>query len=252
MSGSINGLGGSVLPPLPDSTPINSAGATTAAGSSGTQATGMSGMTGLPGTSGMSGMSGMTGMSGMSGTSGMTGMNGLSGMQMPGAASPLAGTGASGSGLTGGSTGTPTTGASGSAQASGSASGAAGTSSGNSALSASGEDTFLKLLVAQMKNQDPSSPMDTTSFVTELAQFNTVEQMLNLSQTMQSELSAQQATEGTVLLGRTVTYAVPSIDGSGSTPGQGLVQGVSLGSGGVQLQVNGQTIPLGQVTGVSP
>jgi flagellar basal-body rod modification protein FlgD len=40
------------------------------------------------------------------------------------------------------------------------------------------ESTFLQLLVAQLKNQDPSQPMDGTTFVTQLAQFSDLEQNL--------------------------------------------------------------------------
>jgi len=42
------------------------------------------------------------------------------------------------------------------------------------------EQTFLKLFVAQMKNQDPANPMDGTQFVTQLAQFSQLEQSLQM------------------------------------------------------------------------
>ena len=44
--------------------------------------------------------------------------------------------------------------------------------------SAPTEQMFLQLLVAQMKNQDPTSPADPTQFVTQLAQFSQLEQMI--------------------------------------------------------------------------
>jgi flagellar basal-body rod modification protein FlgD len=66
-----------------------------------------------------------------------------------------------------------------------SASGSNGTSGSNSQSSASSgtnglatETAFLQLLVAQLKNQNPMQPMDGTTFVTQLAQFNNVEQSL--------------------------------------------------------------------------
>jgi flagellar basal-body rod modification protein FlgD len=114
-----------------------------------------------------------------------------------------------------------------------------------------GTDTFLKLLVAQMHNQDPMQPMDSTSFVTELAQFNQVEQTLSLNQTVTSELSAQRASEGIGLLGHIVTYVVPSVDGTSSTTAQGTVSGVNVAGGGVQLTVGGATVSLNNVTAVS-
>jgi flagellar basal-body rod modification protein FlgD len=43
------------------------------------------------------------------------------------------------------------------------------------------EGTFLTLLVAQLKNQDPLSPTDSTQFVGELAQFSSLEQLMNIN-----------------------------------------------------------------------
>ncbi|MGH9394461.1 MAG: flagellar hook assembly protein FlgD [Terriglobales bacterium] len=41
---------------------------------------------------------------------------------------------------------------------------------------------FMTLLVAQLKNQDPTNPMDPTQFVTQLVQFNSLEQLININQ----------------------------------------------------------------------
>ena len=48
------------------------------------------------------------------------------------------------------------------------------------------EQTFLKLLVAQLKNQDPLQPQDGTQFVAQLAQFSSVEQELQMRQDLDS------------------------------------------------------------------
>lgn len=48
------------------------------------------------------------------------------------------------------------------------------------------EDTFLTLLVSQLKNQDPLSPTDGTQFVGELAQFSSLEQLININQNVAS------------------------------------------------------------------
>ena len=53
-------------------------------------------------------------------------------------------------------------------------------SSGTDALA--NEQTFLKLLVAQMQNQDPTQPQDGTQFVTQLAQFSSLEQQIAMRQ----------------------------------------------------------------------
>lgn len=60
---------------------------------------------------------------------------------------------------------------------------------GNSNL---GKEDFLQLLVAQMKNQDPINPMDGTQFASQLAQFNSVEQLINLNDGMNLLAESQQ------------------------------------------------------------
>jgi flagellar basal-body rod modification protein FlgD len=47
------------------------------------------------------------------------------------------------------------------------------------------EQTFLQLLVTQLKNQDPTNPVDGTQFVTQLAQFSQLEQMINANTKLQ-------------------------------------------------------------------
>jgi len=72
------------------------------------------------------------------------------------------------------------------AAASSAASTASSGSSTNGDLGASdalaNEQTFLQLLVAQLQNQDPTQPMDGTQFVTQLAQFSSLEQELAMRQ----------------------------------------------------------------------
>jgi flagellar basal-body rod modification protein FlgD len=71
------------------------------------------------------------------------------------------------------------------ASAANSSSSSNGTSSTNNSVAndaLANEQTFLQLLVSQLKNQDPTSPMDGTQFVTQLAQFSQLEQDLAMRQ----------------------------------------------------------------------
>jgi flagellar basal-body rod modification protein FlgD len=57
------------------------------------------------------------------------------------------------------------------------------TSAGTAATDALGnEDTFLQLLVAQIQNQDPTQPIDSSTFLTQLAEFSQLEQLISIQQ----------------------------------------------------------------------
>jgi len=63
-----------------------------------------------------------------------------------------------------------------------------------------GKDDFLKMLVTQLKNQDPLKPMDDTAFVAQMAQFSSLEQMQNMN-------SATLATQANGMIGKNVTWS---------------------------------------------
>jgi flagellar basal-body rod modification protein FlgD len=62
----------------------------------------------------------------------------------------------------------------------------------NSAL---GKDAFLQILITQLQNQDPTSPMDDKEFIAQMAQFSSLEQMQNMTSAMEKLLSSQQETQ---------------------------------------------------------
>lgn len=77
-----------------------------------------------------------------------------------------------------------------------------------------GKDDFLKLLTAQLANQDPLQPVDNQAFIAQLAQFSSLEQMRNISSKLDT-LTQAMATSGswnaTALVGKTVTYDTPTV-----------------------------------------
>ncbi|MFC5734991.1 flagellar hook assembly protein FlgD [Cytobacillus gottheilii] len=58
-----------------------------------------------------------------------------------------------------------------------------------------GKDDFLKILMAQLQNQDPSSPMEDKDFIAQMATFSSLEQMTNMNTTLQSFLKMQEQSQ---------------------------------------------------------
>lgn len=94
----------------------------------------------------------------------------------------------------------------------------------NSSSSTMGKDAFLQLLVTQMKNQNPLDPQDNTQFVSQLAQFSSLESMQNLTASVDSistSYQSSQALQASSLVGRSVivnagaTYVDPAKGMSG-------------------------------------
>ncbi|KXG84666.1 flagellar hook assembly protein FlgD [Agrobacterium bohemicum] len=68
-------------------------------------------------------------------------------------------------------------------------------------------DNFLQLLIAQMKNQDPTDPMDATQQVAQLATFSQVEQSVKMNSNLESLLSVNSLSNASSYIGKTLTSA---------------------------------------------
>src|ERR1044071_6971410 len=98
------------------------------------------------------------------------------------------------------------------------------TSKGDQVL---GKDDFLKLMVAQMKNQDPMNPSDDKDNIAQMAQFSSLEQITNLATATQDLANRLSITQNVGLLGHTVTYM--AADG---TSVSGQVDGLDIAKDG--------------------
>lgn len=72
-----------------------------------------------------------------------------------------------------------------------------------------GKDEFLKILMTQLQNQDPSSPMDDKEFIAQMAQFSSLEQMGNIAKSMDNLTAMTQQSQliqFNSFVGKTVTW----------------------------------------------
>jgi flagellar basal-body rod modification protein FlgD len=126
------------------------------------------------------------------------------------------------------------------------ASAATTTTSTTSTRNVLGKDDFLKMMIAQLKNQDPLNPMDGTAFTAQLAQFSSLEQLQNINTQLTSFTNQQQAlgnTQAVSLIGKQVLAKgnTVSVDGNPVTLGYNLAADAASG----QIQVydpNGQWV----------
>ena len=91
-------------------------------------------------------------------------------------------------------------------------------------------NNFLNLLMTQLKNQDPTTPTDTSQFTTQLVQFASVEQQINIDNGVQSLIQLTQSNavlQASSLVGKTVTATSTQISlqngGAGDGHGQGCL-----------------------------
>ncbi|NLN42219.1 MAG: flagellar hook capping protein [Clostridiales bacterium] len=106
-----------------------------------------------------------------------------------------------------------------------------------------GKDEFLKILITQLQNQDPLSPMEDKDFIAQMAQFSALEQMQNMSKDFQS-LKAMN------LVGKMVYGEIDIENSSQIIPVIGRVDSVTFSNGRLYLQVGNYTLSLEDLVSV--
>jgi len=116
-----------------------------------------------------------------------------------------------------------------------------------------GKDAFMSLLVEQMKNQDPMAPTSNDEFIAQLAQFSSLEEMQVVNENLvalallqQDNALMAQLTDSSALIGKSVTY----LDPQSGEPTTGSVDSVRLQDGLALLRIDGNDVPLQNVTEV--
>lgn len=103
-------------------------------------------------------------------------------------------------------------------------------------------DTFLQLMVAQLRNQDPMNPTDSAEFLAQTAQFTSLEKLEDVASQTAQALSAQMAFGASTLVGRTVTYT-----GADGTDVTGAVDSVRFTPEGPLLSVDHTDVRINDV-----
>jgi len=118
---------------------------------------------------------------------------------------------------------------------------------------AMGKDAFMKLLVNQIRNQDPMAPTDNQQFIAQLAQFSSLEQMQTMNENIvglavlqQNNALLEQLTSSSALIGQQVTWA----DATTGVESSGVVSSVKIVDGLAVLRVGNEDVPLATVVQV--
>lgn len=107
-------------------------------------------------------------------------------------------------------------------------------------------EVFMSLLVTQLQNQDPSSPMDTNDMIAQTTQLAMMEKLNQLATHAEENFSLQMRSAAAALIGQQISYT----DAYGQTV-TGIATSVSYAGAVPQVTVGGKTIALDAVSGVT-
>jgi flagellar basal-body rod modification protein FlgD len=105
---------------------------------------------------------------------------------------------------------------------------------------------FLKLLVTQLDNQDPSSPMDSTQMITQTSQLASMQALTNLNTSTSDAYSLQMRSAAANVLGKTVSWT----DSDGN-PRTGIATAVSFSGTTPTVTVGSDSVDLSDLTGIT-
>ncbi len=111
-----------------------------------------------------------------------------------------------------------------------------------------GRDSFLKLLVTELQHQDPTSPMNDREFISQMAQFSTLEQMSSMNTTIQHLNRSARLGEAYALLGKRVEASNP-VTGKSV---KGTVSSIFYKNDEIKLKVDNNIIGLMDIHAVYP
>lgn len=105
-------------------------------------------------------------------------------------------------------------------------------------------ESFLKLLATELQNQDPSEPVSSTEYVSQMAQMSSLMQLQNIG----ASVDASQAYS---MIGKTATYEATDSTTGDTVTGSGTVQSVSISGSSVYVTVGGTKVELSSIISVT-
>jgi flagellar basal-body rod modification protein FlgD len=121
-----------------------------------------------------------------------------------------------------------------------------------------GKDDFLKLLITQLQNQDPTQPMDDTQTVAQMAQFSSLEQMTQLNDSFTKFSQAQAMGTYSNIIGKHISWTETTTQGTGdqatttSVSKNGIVSSIQMKNGTAQaVLADGSQVDVTNIESIS-
>ncbi|HZG57886.1 flagellar hook capping FlgD N-terminal domain-containing protein [Paenibacillus sp.] len=126
-------------------------------------------------------------------------------------------------------------------------------SSGNVAKAASneqngsvmGKDQFLKILITQLQNQDPAAPMQDREFIAQMAQFSSLEQMMNMTKEIHGLRQSLGIASG--MIGLEVSWLTYDENGEAVGEGSGIVDAIVIKDDKQYAEIDGEQIDIDDI-----
>lgn len=109
-------------------------------------------------------------------------------------------------------------------------------------------DDFMKLLLAQLKNQDPMKPMDSNEMMGQIAQLNSLNTLMEIKSSLEDLNKSQSMNLATNMIGKTIKAVIGSNEDT--TIVTGIVSSMTMENGKAYVQVDGQNIEISKIVEV--
>lgn len=114
-----------------------------------------------------------------------------------------------------------------------------------------GKDDFMKLLLATLKYQDPTEPMDTAKLLEQTSTMTNMEQMIQMTEASKKSFEAQQRAQGTTMVGKTAVYDAVDAQGNAVTTA-GKIDAVEfLADGKVLAHIGKEKVEMSDILGIA-